>query len=256
MFAKIEDHRLTYLSGAINTAFMYEHYHRWYSTSLNREMEVLAFGTRGYPVMLFPTSMGRFYENKDFKLLDSVAWFVNEGLVKIYCPDGIDSLSWYNRGIHPAHRVMNHIWYDQYLLTELVPLMQRETGVSRIATAGCSFGGYHATNFAFRHPEVVKYVFNMGAAFDIRDQLDGYYDDNVYFNNPPDFIPNAQNPYFQDMFVVLGTGTHDMCWDANEKMAAVLRNKGIHHWLDVRQDAPHDWPAWRQMFPHYLSLIK
>lgn len=235
---------------------MYEHYHRWYSTSLNREMEVLAFGTRGYPVMLFPTSMGRFYENRDFKLLDSVAWFVNEGLVKIYCPDGIDGLSWYNRGIHPAQRVMNHIWYDQYLLTELVPLMQRETGVQRIATAGCSFGGYHATNFGFRHPEVVKYIFNMGAAFDIKSQLDGYYDDNVYFSNPPDYIPNAQSPFFTDMFVVLGTGTHDMCWDANEKMAAVLRQKGIHPWLDVRQDAPHDWPAWRQMFPHYLSLIK
>jgi len=235
---------------------MYEHHHRWYSSSLNREMEVLTFGTRGYPVMLFPTSMGRFFENKDFKLLDSVAWFVDEGLVKIYCPDGIDSLSWYNRAIHPAQRVMNHVWYDQYLLTELVPLMQRETGVQRIATAGCSFGGYHATNFGFRHPEVVKYIFNMGAAFDIKSQLDGYYDDNVYFNNPLDFIPNAQNPSFNDMFVVLGTGTNDMCWDANEKMAAVFRQKGINHWLDVRQNAAHDWPVWRQMFPHYLSLIK
>ncbi len=235
---------------------MYEHYHRWYSSSLNREMELLSFGTRGYPVLLFPTSMGHFTENKDFKLIDSVAWFIEEGLVKIYCPDGIDALSWYNRQIHPAQRVMNHIWYDQYLLTEVVPLMQRETGVSRIATAGCSFGGYHATNFGFRHPDVTKYIFNMGAAFDIKDQMDGHYDDNVYFNNPPDYIPNADSPWFKEMFVVLGTGTHDMCWEANERMAAVFRNKGIPHWLDVRQNAPHDWPAWREMFPHYLSLIK
>ncbi len=235
---------------------MYEHYHRWYSPSLSRDIEVLAFGTRGYPVMLFPTSMGHFTENKDFKLIDSVAWFVEEGLVKIYCPDGIDSSSWYNKSIHPSKRVINHMWYDQFLLTELVPLMQRETGVGRVATAGCSFGGYHATNFAFKHPEVAKYVFNMGAAFDIRGQLDGYYDENVYFNNPPDFIPNAQNEYFNDMFVTLGTGTHDMCWSANENMASILRNKGINHWLDVRQNAPHDWPAWREMFPHYLSMIR
>jgi len=142
------------------------------------------------------------------------------------------------------------------LVNELVPLAQRETGVGRVATAGCSFGGYHATNFAFKHPEVVKYVFNMGAAFDIKTQLDGYYDDNVYFNNPMDFIPNATSPFFQDMFVVLGTGTQDMCWDANEKMAGIFRAKGIHHWLDVRQGHPHDWPSWREMFPHYLSLIK
>jgi esterase/lipase superfamily enzyme len=235
---------------------MYEHYHRWYSERLSRDIEVLAFGQRGYPVILFPTSLGRFFENKDFKLIDSVAWFIDNGLIKIYCPDGIDALSWYNKNIHPAERVKNHVWYDQMLLHELVPLCQQETGLQRVATAGCSFGGYHATNFGFRHPEVVKFIINMGAAFDIKPQLDGYYDDNVYFNNPPDYLPNAENPWFKEMFVFLGTGTHDMCWDANERMAAVLKSKGISHWLDVRRDAPHDWPAWREMFPHYLSMVK
>jgi esterase/lipase superfamily enzyme len=234
----------------------HEHYHKWYSPRLGRDIEVLAFGTRGYPVILFPTSMGHYYENKDFKLIDSVNWFLDEGLVKIYCVDGIDNQSWYNRHIHPADRARNHDWYDQMLYHELVPLAQRETGVGRIATAGCSFGGYHATNFAFKHPDVVKYVFNMGAAFDIRDQMDGYYDDYVYFNNPMDYLPNAQNDFFHDMFVVLGTGTRDMCWNANERMAEILRNKGINHWLDVRAEAEHDWPVWKQMFPHYLSLIR
>lgn len=234
----------------------HEHLHRWYSPNLSREIEVLAFGHQGYPVILFPTSMGRFYENKDFKLIESAAWYLDNGFVKIYCPDGIDSSSWYNKSIHPADRVKNHIWYDLMLLHELVPLAQRETGVGRVVTAGCSFGGYHATNFGFKHPEVVKYIFNMGAAFDIRDQLDGYYDDNVYFNNPPDFIPNAQNGFYDDLHVVLGTGTNDMCWNANERLAGVLRAKRINHWLDVRQGANHDWPVWREMFPHYLSLIK
>ena len=234
----------------------YEHYHKWYSPRLSRDIEVLSFGTRGYPVILFPTSMGHYNENKDFKLIDSVNWFLDEGLVKIYCVDGIDEVSWYNKNIHPADRARNHHWYDQMLYHELVPLAQRETGVGRVATAGCSFGGYHATNFAFKHPEVVKYVFNMGAAFDIRDQMDGYYDDLVYFNNPMDFLPNAQNDFFYDMFVVLGTGTKDMCWNANERMAEIFRNKGINHWLDVRHNADHDWPVWREMFPHYLSLIR
>jgi esterase/lipase superfamily enzyme len=86
--------------------------------------------------------------------------------------------------------------------------------------------------------------------------VDGHYDDHVYFNNPMDFIPNAQSDYFWDMFVVLGTGTRDMCWNANERMAEILRNKGINHWLDVRPYAEHDWPVWKQMFPHYLSLIR
>jgi esterase/lipase superfamily enzyme len=235
---------------------MHEHHHKWFSQYLSRDIDVLAFGTRGYPIILFPTSMGRYYENKDFKLIERVAWFIDNGLVKIYCPDGIDRDSWYNKKISPADRVRNHIWYDLMLLHELVPLAQRETGVGRVATAGCSFGGYHAMNFAFKHPEVVKYVFNMGASFDIKDQLDGFYNEDVFFNNPPDFIPGTQSPYLNDMQVVLGTGTHDMCWDANEKMAGILRKKGIHHWLDIRPDRNHDWPVWREMFSHYLSLIK
>lgn len=234
----------------------YEYYHKWYSPRIGRDIEVMAFGTHGFPVILFPTSMGNFNQNKDFKLIESVSWFLDNGLVKIYCPDGIDHASWYNKHIHPADRVKTHIGYNQMILDELVPLAQRETGVGRIATAGCSFGGYHASNFAFRHPEVVKYVFNMGAAFDIKGQLDGYYDDNVYFNNPPDFLPSSQNPWYNDMFVVLGTGTHDMCWDANVRMANILQQKGMNHWLDVRHNSTHDWPAWREMFPHYLSLIQ
>lgn len=235
---------------------MHEHHHRWYSHNLGMDIDMLSFGTRGYPVILFPTSMGRYFENKDFKLIESVRWFIEQGLVKIYCPDGIDRLSWYNKYIHPAERVRNHIWYDKYLLEELVPLCQRETGVPKVATAGCSFGGYHATNFAFRHPEVVKYVFNMSAAFDIKQQLDGFYNDEVYFNNPPDYIPDAWNDHFRELYVVLGSGEHDICLNANMQMHHILNGKGIANWLDVRHGANHDWPVWRQMFPHYLSLIK
>jgi esterase/lipase superfamily enzyme len=232
-----------------------EHYHRWHSQHLGRETEMLVFGERGFPVILFPTSMGRFYENRDFKLIESVAWYLQNGFIKIYCPDGIDSDSWYNKNIHPADRVKNHIWYDQMILNEVVPLAIHETGVRRIATAGCSFGGYHATNFAFRHPEVVKHVINMGAAFDIKDQLDGYYDDNVYFNNPPDFIPSSWNEAYRDLHVILGTGEHDICLDANVKFAELLNAKGINHWLDIRPGANHDWPVWQAMFSQYLSRI-
>ncbi len=234
---------------------MKEHYHRWHSQHLGKDTEMLVFGERGFPIILFPTSMGRFYENRDFKLIEAVSWYLDNGFIKIYCPDGIDSDSWYNKNIHPADRVKNHIWYDQMILHEVVPLAIHETGVSRIGTAGCSFGGYHATNFAFRHPEVVKHVINMGAAFDIKDQLDGYYDENVYFNNPPDFIPSSWNEAYRDLHVILGTGEHDICLDANIRFAEILNSKGINNWLDIRPGANHDWPVWQGMFSQYLSRI-
>ena len=72
---------------------MTEQYHRWYSPNLNHDVEMLVFGDRGYPVILFPTSQGRYFQNKDEGLINSVRWFIDEGLVKIYCPDSLDWLN-------------------------------------------------------------------------------------------------------------------------------------------------------------------
>ena len=221
---------------------------------------MLVFGHAGYPVILFPTSNARYYENKDFKLVDSAEHLVDSGLVKIYCPDGIDSESWYNYSIHPADRVKTHMAYENVILHDVIDQALRETGNSKVAVAGCSFGGYHAANIAFRHPEVIGYVMSMGGAFDIKQFIHGYYDDNCYFNNPPDYLPSLSDPsqlgQLREMGIVLGTGEWDMCLDQNVKLSHILNAKDIRHWLDVREGTGHDWSWWREMFPQYLSQIK
>lgn len=234
---------------------MIEAYKSWYSPNLNTDFELLSFGQSGYPILLFPTSMGRYFENKDFKLIESARHFIEEGKVKIYCVDSVDKMSWYNKDISPADRVKNHIWYDRLLLEEVSTLARNETGHAKIITAGCSFGGYHAANFAFRYPWLVSHMFSMSGAFDIRGQLDGFYNDEVYFNNPVDYLPNDQNGELWDMKIVLGTSDRDICRADNERLSNILTAKGIGHWLDIRQNADHDWPIWREMFPEYLSKI-
>jgi esterase/lipase superfamily enzyme len=234
---------------------MKEEYKKWHSHNLNRDFELLAFGHAGKPVIIFPTSMGRYYENKDFKMIDAIRWFIDEGKIKVYCVDSIDALSWYNKGIHPADRVRNHIQYDKLILEEVAGMARHETGHDKVVVAGSSFGGYHAVNFAFRHPWIVSHVFSMSGAFDIQGQLDGFYNDDVFYNNPVDFIPNDSNPELWHMHVILGTSDRDICRADNERLSAILNTKGIGHWLDMRQNADHDWPVWRQMLPHYLSLL-
>ncbi|PYF75536.1 esterase family protein [Pedobacter nutrimenti] len=234
---------------------MQEDYIKWYSPNLSAEFEMLTFGHSGLPLLLFPTSKGRYYENKDFKLIESISYFIESGRVKVYCPDGIDALSWYNTSVHPADRVKNHIWYDKMLLEEVVPQAKQETGCSKVITAGCSFGGYHAANFAFRHPWTVSHLFSMSGAFDIRGQLDGFYNDDVYFNNPVDFLPNDHNPELWNLKIVLGSADRDICRADNERLSGILNQKQIRHWLDIRPNAEHDWVIWRQMFPEYLSQL-
>ncbi|QJD95528.1 esterase family protein [Mucilaginibacter robiniae] len=235
---------------------MTEHYHRWYSHHLGRDLEMLVFGTRGYPVILFPTSQGSFHQNKDHGLIDSVRWFVNEGLIKIYCPDSLDGLTWYNKGIHPGDRAWNYELYDRMLHDELVPWAMHECGVHQVAVAGCSFGGYHAANYAFKHPERVAHLFSMGGAFDIKMFTDGYYNDTIFYNNPVDYLPGSHRHELWQMNIILGTSDWDICKGYNEHLSHLLNHKRIHHWLDVRGQALHDWPVWKEMFPHYLSTIR
>jgi esterase/lipase superfamily enzyme len=228
----------------------------WYSPILNKEMDMLVFGEAGYPMIIFPTSMGSYTQNKDFHLIDSISWYIENRLIKVYTPGSIDTDSWYNKNIHPADRARNHVLYDHFVLNEIVIPALNENGHKKAAFAGCSFGAYHAANFAFRHPEIAGYLICMGGAFDIKAQVNGYYDDNVYFNNPPDYLPGLADERLKEIGIILGSGTNDMCSEANVKLSEVLHSKNIPHILDIREGGMHDWPDWREMFPYYVSLMK
>ena len=234
---------------------MQENYFKFYSPSLGFETDLLTFGTSGIPIILFPTSMGRYYQNKDFKLIDTVEDKINEGKIKIYCPDSIDEQSWYNKLIHPADRVKNHLKYDSYIINELVPRVLEETGKDKVIYAGCSFGAYHATNFGYKYPHLTSHILNMGGAFNIKMHMKGYYDDNVYFNNPPDYIPNLKDDNIHNIKIVFGVGQNDFCLLDNQAMSEILTEKNIDHWLDIRPNKDHDWPVWREMFPEYVNQI-
>ncbi len=232
-----------------------EQYYKWYSHNLSKDIEMLVHGHQGYPVVVFPTTRGHYYESKDFGLVDTIHWFLDRGFIQLFCVDSIDAYSWYNKGIHPADRVRNHAWYDKMVLEEVVGKVRWNTGTGKVAVAGASFGGYHAANFAFKHPEYVSHLFSMSGAFDIKMFMDGYYDDNVYFNNPVDFLPNMGHPDLYHMNIVLGTSDWDICLDSNLKLSHILHQKGVNHWLDQRGWKEHDWPLWKEMFPHYISLL-
>ncbi|CAN5119267.1 alpha/beta hydrolase-fold protein [soil metagenome] len=234
---------------------MKEEYVKWHSPNLGSDIETMVYGHQGYPVLIFPSSQGRYYEAKDFQLIDAIRWFIEEGKVKVYCPDSIDGLSLYNKHIHPAERIRNHDLYDKFIHQELLGKMRHETGMGKICVTGPSFGAYHALNYAFRHPETVSHLFAMSGKYDIKSFMDGYYEDPVYFHNPVDYVPDSNNSELWNMNIVLGTGEHDICRDSTLHMSHLLNSKGIDHWLDIREGQEHDWPLWRDMLPHYLSKL-
>jgi esterase/lipase superfamily enzyme len=97
----------------------------------------------------------------------------------------------------------------------------------------------------------------MSGAFDIHQFLDGYYDDDCYFNCPTDYLPNMNDEWFlsryRQMKIVLATGEWDMCMDQNIKMSNIMNAKNIPNWLDIWGDRTfHDWPWWLRMAEKYF----
>ncbi|HEY1343305.1 MAG TPA: alpha/beta hydrolase-fold protein [Bryobacteraceae bacterium] len=233
-------------------------YIKWYSPSLHRDMELLAYGDRGFPAVVFPTSGGRFHEYEDRGMIHALAPKIERGELQVICVDSVDQESWYNRGIHPADRLHRQNAFDAYLALELTPFVHNRTSWPQCAATGCSFGGYHAINFAMRHPDIVTYAVSMSGAFDIPKRfLDGYYDSNAYFHSPLDYLPALSDQWFLDRirrnYYVLATGQHDPQFDQNVKLAHELGIKGIPHVLDVWDGFGHDWPWWHGMAAKFFG---
>jgi esterase/lipase superfamily enzyme len=205
---------------------MNREYHRWFSPRLGRDMELLIFGHGGLPSLVFPTSMGTFHEYEDTGMVGAVADKLERGHLQLFCVSTVDGESWYSRNEQP------------------------------IGTTGCSFGAYHALLMALRRPDIFTRCVTMGGAYDIKRFLHGYYDDDCYFLNPVDFLPNLSDTWLRDVYRrnkwVLATGDRDICLEDNRHMAALLSSKGVPVSLHVWNDSEHDWPAWRGMAGAYL----
>ena len=237
---------------------MNREFHRWYSPRLGKEMQLLVFGHAGTPLLVFPTSCGRFFEYEDRGMIAAVGGRYESGAMQAYCVDSVDAESWYNRGVHPRQRLERHMAYEAYLLDEVLPLIRVKNPARELGVTGCSFGGYHAMNFALRHPDLVTHAISMGGAFDIQQFLDGYYDQDCYFHCPAHFLPGMNDPWYLDRYrgmrIVLGTGEQDMCLGENRRLSGMLHDKNVPHWLDVWGNGTgHDWPWWQRMAQKYFA---
>ncbi len=233
-------------------------YVRWFSPSLHRDMELLAYGERGFPIVVFPTSGGRFHEYEDRGMIHALSSKIDRGELQVFCVDSVDRESWYNGWAHPADKLHRQNAFDAYLTVEFAPFVRQRTSWSQLGSTGCSFGGYHAINFALRHPDLVPYAVSMSGAFDIPKRfLQGYYDQNAYFHSPLDNLPNLADGWFLEQYrrsyYVLATGNGDPLFDQSVKLAHLMGSKNIPHLLDVWEGFGHDWPWWQQMAQKFFA---
>jgi esterase/lipase superfamily enzyme len=236
---------------------MVREYCKGFSSRLGREMEMLIFGSKGVPVVVFPTSGGRFYEFEDRGMIAALEGKIEAGLVQLFCVDSVDLESWYNRAIAPRARIQRHMRYEEYLILEALPLVRERNSNPQLLALGCSLGGYHAVNSALCHPDIFTGFISLSGAFELTGFLGGYYDQDCYYHLPTHYLPNLTDPWFLDRFrhnrYVLATGWDDQCLGQNQNLDAILGKLEIPHQFHV-WDAPnaHDWPTWQRMASEYL----
>ena len=64
---------------------MYREHVRWFSPALERDMDLLVFGHAGARMLVFPSSMGRFYEWEDQGMIGALADQVEQGATTAIC---------------------------------------------------------------------------------------------------------------------------------------------------------------------------
>jgi esterase/lipase superfamily enzyme len=231
--------------------------HRWTSPNLRRDMELLVFGHAGARAVVFPTSMGRFFDWEERGLVGTLGEHLERGWLQLFCIDSVDGESWYAKDRPPAERVRRHVEYDRYVAAEVLPFSRKLNSNPFLIVAGASFGGYHAVNFGLRHPDDVDRIISMSGLCDIRAFTDGYYDENVYFNNPCDFVGGEEEPSrleaLRHQDVILAVGRDDSLCASNELLSRTLWSKDIWHALRIWDGFAHDWPVWHQMIRLYIG---
>ena len=238
-------------------------YHKWLSVSRGRDMELLSFGHAGAKVLVFPTREGRFFDYENWGLVHALQRPIEDGLIRLFCVDGIDSESLYCRCVPPPARIERHRQYERYILDEVIPFMAAENGVPFLIALGCSIGAWHAMSLALRHPWLFCKVVALSGRYDLtrcygpfEDLFSGHYDDNVYFINPNHFLPNLNDPSYLDplrrMEITLAVGEHDPFHESNRQLSHALSEKGVAHRLAIWPGEAHRARYWREMVPLYL----
>jgi len=233
----------------------------WFSHNLGMEMPLVAYGHAGVPLLMFPTAAADYLEYERFHLVDAIRPFIEKGLLRAYSINSVNRYSLLNDKASPQWKAELLSRYDHYIMEEVLPLIRNECGPdAKPLTTGASLGAFLAANCYFRHPDEFRGTIAMSGSYDIRSYLYDYYDTNVYFNNPMDYLRNLDDDHYlpilqkaDSIVITTGQGAYEAP-NRSRDFSALLSSKGIPHLLDVwGHDVNHDWVWWRKMLPYFLG---
>jgi len=205
----------------------------WYSPSLKKEMPIATYGHYGFALLLIPTAAADYLEYERFQMFDHLAPFVDSGKVKVFSVNSINTESWLNNDMEPAHKAIRHNDFNHYIFNEVVPFIRNKTShETPIITCGASFGALHAMNLFLHRPDLLAGTISMSGVYDLTEYTKGFYDEQVYYNSPIHYVPNLTDHDTLEqirrgkIIIATGGGAHEDP-EANRRFSGVLGSKSI-----------------------------
>lgn len=238
-------------------------YHKFFSKNLGQEFELKSYGSAGKPVMVFPTSSGRFYDYEDRGMIEAVRDFIERGDIRIFTVDGRDSESWY-KPVKDKQIGLRHAQYEACIIGETIPFIAETYGVTeKLMATGNSFGAFHSANFFLKYPGCFDSAVCLSGVYSMKTELGGYSDESVRSSEPLSYFPALSDERalarLRDGYLVIahGRGAWEQFNDQAAELARAVQSKSITCWYDVWDETwPHDWQTWKAQLRKFLPRFR
>ena len=244
-------------------------YYEFWSGNLDRTMPIKVWGHAGKPVLFIPCQDGHCWDFEDFRMLDTLAPWIENGQCMVFSINTTDAESWSDANGDPACRIRQHERWIDYITRQVVPFIRADAnerngwdGYPGIMTFGCSLGASHALNLYLRFPDLFDRCMALSGIYNASYFFGDYMDELVYRNSPVDYMANlpADHPFIAEYnrhraVVCTGQGAWEEPWSSRE-LDRRFRELGIRIWVDFwGYDVNHDWPWWYRQAAYFMPWL-
>lgn len=235
------------------------------SAILGKEMHVAVHGTKGLPVIVFPT-LGQPAESlEEAGVVAELADYVDSGTIQLFCTDTVDAESWGNPEGDPAARAERQETFYHYVVDELVPLVHKVSkSDARPLALGFDMGATHASIVALRRPDLFQGCVCLSGSYDARRYFGDWMDATLYDNTPCAFLPQmaSDHPYVavynqrQLLFCCGQDETEADSLRTTRELEANFARLGVDVWCDYwGSDVTHTWFWWRKQLRYFMPIV-
>lgn len=230
---------------------------KWNSPSLGRDMAVRILGEYGTPLIVFNNAGDNATTWEEQGMMAGVRVQLEHGYNQLFCLDSIDNEIITDTNIDIYTRLVRMQYFEDYILDEVLPFVQKENGNTYLIGAGIGTGAFHCINLALKHPGLFGKVIAISGIYDIRRFYGDKKEEKRYYNNPMEYLPNLSDSDFLEgarkINIRLVTSEDDPNKDESRNLSDLFNHKSIPHSLDVWKSSKNfGWSVWAKMVAKHI----